>query len=160
MPYAIVKPVLDYSVRNLCVRPYPLHPKGCPNFGKKDGCPPLAEPISEILDMAAPVYAIWNAFDLLAHVENMRLKHPHWSDRQLYCCLYWQPRARKYLEGQIHTFSTRIMARKVYCPEAHGVNVTATMKTLGIELEWPPVNVAYQIILAGEFAPTADKGRK
>jgi len=36
-------------------------------------------------------------------------------------------------------------------PEAMGVNVTETMKRVGIELEWPPVNVAYQIALAGIF---------
>ncbi len=34
-------------------------------------------------------------------------------------------------------------------PEAMGVNVTETMKRVGIELEWPPVNVAYQIAMGG-----------
>jgi hypothetical protein len=33
-------------------------------------------------------------------------------------------------------------------PEAHGLNVTATMKSIGIELEWPPKTVTYQIALA------------
>jgi hypothetical protein len=29
-----VNPVIDYSVRGLCVKPYYNHPKGCPNFIK------------------------------------------------------------------------------------------------------------------------------
>ena len=37
----------------------------------------------------------------------------------------------------------------IACPEACGVNLTATMQKIGIELEWPPENVAYQIVLAG-----------
>lgn len=37
----------------------------------------------------------------------------------------------------------------IYVPEACGVDVTATMKLIGIDLEWPPVNVAYQVALVG-----------
>ena len=37
----------------------------------------------------------------------------------------------------------------IKCPEAQGVNLTETMKNAGIELEWPPENVAYQIVLVG-----------
>ena len=37
----------------------------------------------------------------------------------------------------------------LYCPEAMGVNVTETMKNVGIILEWPPETVTYQIVIAG-----------
>lgn len=35
------------------------------------------------------------------------------------------------------------------CPEGSGVNITETMKNVGINLEWPPKNYTYQIVLAG-----------
>ena len=36
------------------------------------------------------------------------------------------------------------------CPEAMGVDITSTMKSIGIELEWPPENFTYQIALSGK----------
>jgi hypothetical protein len=36
-----------------------------------------------------------------------------------------------------------------YCPEAMGVNVTATMKNLGVELEWPPKNIVRKVAIIG-----------
>jgi len=81
----------------------------------------------------------------------MRTKHPEWSERQLACCLYWQGTARKQLAERIKEFLKGQDEHLVVlrCPEATGVNVTATMKTLGIELERPPVIMAYQVALAG-----------
>lgn len=35
------------------------------------------------------------------------------------------------------------------CPEAMGVNLTETMRGIGIELEWPPRQIARQIVVAG-----------
>ena len=36
------------------------------------------------------------------------------------------------------------------CPEGAGVNITTTMKSIGIDLEWPPKRYAYQVVLAGK----------
>jgi hypothetical protein len=35
------------------------------------------------------------------------------------------------------------------CPEAMGVDITSTMSSIGIELEWPPKNITYQVSIAG-----------
>ena len=35
------------------------------------------------------------------------------------------------------------------CPEAMGLDVTATMKSIGVVLEWPPRELAVQVALAG-----------
>jgi len=43
-----VIPVIDYSVRGLCAKSYPNHPKGCPNFNKRKECPPKAKLIDQI----------------------------------------------------------------------------------------------------------------
>lgn len=95
---------------------------------------------------------IWNKFDLGSHVDRMRLKHPDWTHRQLSCCLYWQPKARKQMMNEWVEFCRQYPNHGmilVKCPEASGVILIPTMKQLGIELEWTPVKWTYQIILAG-----------
>lgn len=150
MPWAVVKPVIDYKMRVLCRKAYPNHPHGCPNWGKKEGCPPSCKPIDKLLDFDKPVWAVWSKFNIHDHVERMRSLHPEWTDRQLNCCLYWQPKARQVLKREVTTFlSQHIGIKTVTCPEASGVVLTPTMAQVGIELEWPPKNWTYQIILAG-----------
>lgn len=159
MPFIEVKPVIDHSVRSLCVKPYPGHPKGCPNFNKKYGCPPTAFLIEDMIDLSKPIFVIYNIFDIATHINNMRFSHPTWSERQLVCCLYWQSTARKQLKTEIDTYFKNLYyldgsiydscIKIIQCPEASGVNVTATMHNVGIELEWPPRIKAYQIVLAG-----------
>jgi len=145
-----VAPVLDTSVRALCRRPYAGHPKGCPNWDKKPGCPPQARVLEKILDLSKPVYAIWNKFDLGTHRAKMLAKHPDWSERQLVCCLYWQGTARKQLKSHVSDFLAQYPSYHVLtCPEACGVNITTTMANIGVELEWPPTNTTYQVALAG-----------
>ena len=155
MPFIEVKPIVDHTVRSICVRPYPGHPKGCPNFNKKHGCPPKAQLIENIIDLSKHVIAIYNVFDINKHIQNMRFKHPTWSERQLVCCLYWQGTARKQLKNEISKYidhwkkDVKNNIRIIECPESCGVNVTATMHRVGIELEWPPRIKAYQVVLAG-----------
>lgn len=146
-----VKPVIIRPVHSLCLRPYPNHKKGCPNYGKKKGCPPSVLMFDVFYDLSKPIYAIYNVFDFGIHVNRMEYKHPDWSKRQLECCLYWQGTARKQLKERIEIFA-RLTGRRYIVnvvPEAMGVNVTETMKRVGIELEWPPVNVTYQVAMAG-----------
>jgi hypothetical protein len=143
-------PIIDYSMRALCRKPYELHKMGCPNFAKKAGCPPGAPLWDKYFDMTQKYALIINVFPIGDHVKKMENLHPGWSDRQLYCCLYWQGTARKRLEGRIKQFQFEYPEFTVTrCPEAMGVNVTETLKSAGIELEWPPRVWAYQIAMAG-----------
>ena len=148
-----VDPVLDYSVRGLCTRRYPNHPRGCPNFGKRPTCPPQAPLLENVFDLSQPVYAVWNVFDLASHVDRMREKHPDWTWRQLVNCLYWQGGARKVLRRRVEDFMGGLRAGHcpLYCPEACGVNVTETMKSIGEILEWPPKTKTYQVALVGRI---------
>ena len=149
MPYFEVVPVVDPSVRELCRRPYPLHPRGCPNFGKVARCPPKARLFGDVYDLARPCYAVFSAFDLGAHVERTRVVHPRWSDRQLRNCLYGQGTARKLLRKEVDGFSRKKPGYDVTeCPEAMGVNVTETMRRAGLVLEWPPVQTVVHVALA------------
>ena len=147
-----VKPVIDKSMRKLCLSPYYGHSRGCPNFNKKTGCPPQLPTIDHLIDLdnKMPMYAIFNKFDFKAHCDRMRKKHPEWSQRQVECCLYWQGTARKSLREKIGVF--RQAHPRLYIvayPEASGTNLTATIKQIGISLEWPPKRHTYQVVLAG-----------
>ena len=149
--YVEVIPVIDYNrITSLCKCQYPLHRFGCPNFSVKKGCPPGTKNLDQVIDLSKTVYAIYNIFDYRGHINRMMEKHPHWSDRQAKCVLYWQPRVRKQLKVKIVKF----MKEKegyfiVKNPEALGTNLTETMKNAGIYLEWPPEKITYQIVLAG-----------
>jgi hypothetical protein len=105
----------------------------------------------DVYDLAQPVYAIVTEFDLASHVARMRSAHPGWSDAQCRCCLYWQPRARKALRAEIQAFAHEYPGYQVtMTPEAMGVNVTATLRSAGIILEWPPQRITRQVALAGK----------
>ena len=146
-----VKPIVDASMRGLCRKKYPNHPKGCPNWDKKEGCPPKAKMIDKILDFDQPIFAIYNRYPFGEHVQKMYDKHPNWTQRQAECCLYWQGTARKQLKEKIKAFMREHPDHIIStCPEGSGVNLTATMKNVGIELEWPPKKYTYQIVLAGK----------
>lgn len=129
LPFGIIKAVRVCHTRktgNWCLYPYPGHHKGCPNYGR-EGCPPNAPFITEIMDLRRPVYIAFSEFNLSAHIFKMRLKHPKWSERQLRNVLYWQGTSRKQMRqrakvAQFYGGGDIILT----CPEAHGVNVYAT----------------------------------
>ena len=148
--YSKVNPVIDKRINGLCLKSYPLHPKGCPNWNKKKGCPPNILSLNRIINFKKEIYIIYNKYNFKQHCNKMKERHPNWSKRQIECCLYWQGTARKQLKEKIKLFFKEFPNYYIIkCPEGSGVNLTETMKQLNIELEWPPINYAYQIILAG-----------
>ena len=159
MFYSIVKPEVDISTRRLCTKPYPGHPGGCPNFASTHRlCPPYRPILAEILDATKPIYAVWNIFNIGAHAARLKEKFPTWSERQLYCCLYWQPKARKELAEKIKLFNICVPGQTIVpIPEATGVNITETMANIGEMLEWPPRDKAYQVVLAGTPNPAKEE---
>jgi len=149
-----VVPVLNNAVRGLCLKPYHGHKKGCPNYGKADRCPPNAKLLWDIIDKDKPVLCVYNKFPFGEHVAKMKKLHPEWSQKQCECCLYWQGTARKQLKEKI---KRAVDGRGLFgntleiltTPEACGVDVTATMKRIGIDLEWPPKKFTYQVAIIG-----------
>jgi hypothetical protein len=152
-----VEPVIckiDSSVRGLCTRPYHDHPKGCPNHGQRDTCPPAAPRFHDLYD-PRQVWACWTAYDLAGHRERQREAHPDWSERQLVNCRHWQGKVRAFLKRNCQQWIARQKRRLGLnlvlstCPEAMGVNVTVTMERLGVELEWPPRDTTRVVYLVG-----------
>ena len=154
MPYQQVIPVYHPAVRGLCLHPYPNHLHGCPNYMHADRCPPKSPLFPDVYETAGDFYVIWSIFDLGKHVQHMRFRHPKWSDRQLRCVLYWQGRARVHLRRAIMIFRMEhpeIDDRHLIheTPEALGIDVTTTMKSIGIDIPWPPIDTVYHVALAG-----------
>ena len=108
--------------------------------------------LQDVFDLTQPMFAVYNVFDMAAHVERMRQRNPGWSDRQLRCCLYWQAGARKKLKAEALEFALKNRSLIIrYCPEAMGVNVTQTMEDAGVALEWPPLKTATQVAFVGSM---------
>jgi len=151
--------MLDREPGELCRLPYPNHPKGCPNYGKKDLCPPRCPKLEAAFRMDQPFHLVWMRFDIGSHARRMKALHPEWSERQCYCCLYWQGTVRSRLRDLEDCFLNTLYDDGYYghpecvatqCAEAMGVNLTETMKlNCDIELEWPPKETVYKISLIG-----------
>jgi len=133
--YKIKKLVISEHTDFWCRLPYRGHPKGCPNYGKKQGCPPCRT-IESWFDVSRPLYLVHSEFDLKSHTQKMLEAHPKWSERQAKCCLYWQGTARKQLRRRIW-HAEEILGTDGYnsCPEALGVNVFVTARKSGLILE-------------------------
>jgi len=59
-------------VQDWCKLPYPNHPKGCPNYGKRKNCPPNVPLIDKII--APPYILVAIKFNLKEHMKKMKKK--------------------------------------------------------------------------------------
>lgn len=138
------KIIYNLKSRGWCKLPYPGHPKGCPNFGKRDICPPKAPLIMDVAD--PPFLLVAVKFELKYWAAALKKKHPDWSDKQTRCCLYWQGMVRKVLrekcEQLLHEDEVVF-----YNPEAMGVQVFSTCREVGIYLERNPQNTVWKIAI-------------
>ena len=129
-----VKPVIDKQISANCLKPYQGYPDGCPNYGRKKGCPPGAPLFSDFFDLAKPVYAIISVIDLKTDTD---ASASHASDK-------------KNFEEETTAFLKEHRGYHVTtCPEAMGVDITSTLANAGFIMEWPPVNFVCQVALAG-----------
>jgi len=154
---SVVRLCIDIEAREWCKLPYPNHPRGCPNYGKKATCPPGAPLVADYFDLAKPIFLVGVEFDLLAHSTRMLQGHPGWSDRQARCVLYWQPKVNGILKRAADEFcmflvcSSPVPVGIIYtlCPEAMGVNVIATALDCGIPIQVRPAEKVWKIALVG-----------
>lgn len=141
---------IDRNVQDYCLLKYPGHPRGCPNYGIKDGCPPGALMLNEILDMNKDIYVIYVEYDVRKFADRMKTIHPKWTDRQAYCCLYWQKIPRTELRAEEDRARTEFGLTQISTsPEANGVNIQYLFRQLGISLEWPVRNISRHVSIGG-----------
>lgn len=143
--------VLEKKARGpWCLLPYPNHQKGCPNYGKKDSCPPFAKPFEELI--GPPFYLVVVFFDLEAHVTRMKNLHPNWTDKQARCLLYWQGSVKKKLLDEALGFIEANEAKNLFLlrlPEANGVNVFKTCENVGIKIDRNPTKIVRKVMIIG-----------
>ena len=141
---------IDYNVRDWCRFPYPDHPKGCPNWNKKDICPPKVKHVPDVFDLSKQHWFIIIEFDLGAHVQRMAKLHDEWSERQCRCLLYWQKGVIKKLEEYCLQY-IRFHAQMIYtlCPEGMGINVFRTAHRHGIMIRKNPKKTIHKVALIG-----------
>jgi len=146
----ISKLVIEYGTREWCLLPYPDHPKGCPNFGKSNVCPPFAPYVEDFVDLTRPLWLIVEEFDLRSHVARLLSTHENWSDRQARCVLYWQGGVKSRLRASAKQFCLEYPGtHHTLCPEAMGVNVIATGRSVGLPIQSSPLNTIFKIALVG-----------
>ena len=122
-----IKPeAVEYSrsIQGLCTRPYYAHSKGCPNYRKKNGCPPNQPLIDKVLDFNKDLFLIYTEFNIRKHAKRMRKMHPEWTERQIYNCRLWQPTARKMQrQEEERARKEHNLTDIIGSPEAHGVKL-------------------------------------
>jgi len=138
----------DPRPQDWCRLPYVGHPKGCPNYGKKAGCPPGAKHVDRIFDMDKRFWFVIHKFDLEAHVKKMNDKLPDWSYRQCSCVLYWQRTERKKLKDACEEFG-KYGTLYDLCPEGRGVNVFKILRKNGVPVVARPKKTVYMTALVG-----------
>lgn len=141
--------IVDYRAREWCRLPYPDHPRGCPNYNHKSGCPPMVAKIESFIDLDKKVLLVVEPFDLAGYINVMRSKHPLWSDRQLRNVLYWQGHVNKVLSTECSLLAKRIGGVWTTCPEAMGVDVIRTVRRFGIPIKPRPTDWVFKIGLVG-----------
>lgn len=141
--------VVDPDVREWCKLPYPGHSKGCPNYGQRLSCPPQAPLVYDFIDPDSYCWLVVTAFDLREHASRMKKAHPHWTDRQARCCLYWQGSARKALESKASQLAMVTSGIYTLCPEAMGVDVFSTLHKHDVPICRNPTETVYKVALVG-----------
>ena len=141
--------VIDLRAREWCKLPYPNHPQGCPNYGKKTECPPAAPLVDYYFDLSEPHFFIIQGFNLGAHAFSMKQKHIQWSQRQCKNLLYWQNHVNALLRKRTESLIEYEYEIYTLVPEAMGVHVIKTAQNLGIPIQVRPEGIVFKIALLG-----------
>ena len=141
-----------YQPRCMCLKPYPGHPDGCPNYGKP-GCPPNTPMYDQVFDMDEPIYAIVTNYDLEEYFNQRRKNRPDLPEGQIRNSRCWQPRTKKENDYAVRDFLNKLN-RKDYVAtrllESMGVDVIGTMKEIGLEIKFPVIDHVYRVSFAAK----------
>ena len=173
--------IISYpEIEDFCYRPYPNHPKGCPNTHK---CEWLNIPNFEtILEYGEykHFYLIYAEFEyfkywLLRLFEAIKTHAlDYWTSSRLKCLIYWQNSVKKLLSEFINTlplakpdyilgcgYGLKIKTQKyVGSMENSCINVFTTCKLNGIKLEIRPKDTIHLVCLLCAKKPVSFKRQK
>lgn len=128
-----------------CRLPYPKHADGCPNFGKKDSCPPSMPYFLDVYE--EKVLVAYLRFDFKSYLSWRQGIHPDWGIREIRNPRHFQNHLDAALRNGIKNLGQDYLNEReaVFSPEAMAVNMHLTCQKAGINLEWPPQEVMYRV---------------
>jgi predicted metal-binding protein len=150
------------KVGDWCKLSYPEHPKGCPNYGKSETCPPNAPFLKEKLKQYEKFTLYYIRINYKGYIEYKLKQHPDWTLRNCRNVNRWQSSAKKYLRESIPieirespnyfilwsgSGSKKSKNQKIkkespkYAMESVGINVMSTFKQLGLDMDIKAVNM-------------------
>lgn len=147
---------VDKKISNLCLTPYYQHSNGCPNFGKKIGCPPQAEFFPQIFQ--SQIFLAVVIFNFENYLKLRKKQHPAWSERALRNSRHWQGHLRAVLRNFIKE-KTLPGYTALLNAEAMGVNLTKTCYRAGLQLEWPPRKKVCVVAVLAKKRKRRENGR-
>jgi len=135
----------------MCLNPYYRHPKGCPNFHIKKGCPPEVLNISQQYD-TEHLNMILLKFPFEQYISAKSQIHPQWPLRQLANPRHWQGHLRSTLYRYWDTIKDEYPSFTLITgPEAMGINVGSTLENMNIPLGWFEKNEKDEIVSVPEY---------
>ncbi len=135
----------------MCLNPYYRHPKGCPNFHIKKGCPPEVLNISQQYD-TEHLNMILLKFPFEQYISAKSQIHPQWPLRQLANPRHWQGHLRSTLYRYWDTIKDEYPSSTLITgPEAMGINVGSTLENMNIPLKWFEENEKEEIVSVPEY---------
>lgn len=144
-----IEPVLHSKeeVMRLCKQPYYNHEDGCPNWGKKKGCPPNLPLLDEQYDLRT-IHPIVVRFPFKQYFDTKKRElHPNWTNRALINQRHWQSHLRSFALGYWDYIKYDLTEYKlIKNPEGQGVNLQYSLEQIGINLEWCVQDEEWKII--------------
>lgn len=143
-----VEAVCDPRMIAHCRDPYPDHPKGCPNWGCKEGCPPHVRYFPRVYSKDVYIAAI--RFNFAQYLVYRRTVHPDWTEKALRNPRHWQGHVRSERNRFLFEYLSKhpeIDGDIIINPEAMGVNLFATCARAGLTLEHTPTKNVYSVTL-------------
>ena len=151
IPYAHIKTHSLPVANKLCRQAYYKHPKGCPNYNRRENCPPNTLHIFQQYDPLS-IHILCVKFPFLEYISQKELLHPDWTVRALTNQRHWQG----HLKGEVRRYWEEIkgeypLHKLIENPEGQGVNVQKTLKRYDINLKWCEQNSKGEIVSVPEY---------
>ena len=143
-----VEAVCDPRMKAHCLDPYYKHPKGCPNWNYKEGCPPHVPYFPKVY--SKDIYIATVRFNFADYLASRKLAHPDWTEKALKNPRHWQGHVRSELRSFLFDYLSdhpNIDGEIIFNPEALGINVFATCEKAGIILEHTPEHFVYNVAI-------------
>ncbi len=92
-----------------CRKPYAGYPNGCPNYGKRDSCPPKAACARKLVETYQHFYLVYAWFRIAEFAVRRQARFPKWTTKQLRNPRHWQAQLKRMLREYIANLGIGIL---------------------------------------------------